>query len=169
MRFSGAQSLLYTGGMPRVAAISYSPKSDEPRPEDHYHRLSCASAVLVADHGIEGDRKGAGGKRQLNVMSAEMLVVLRDEGFKTDPGEMGEQIVLEGIDIDRLADGTRLRIGDSAVIEVGFPRTGCSRFERIQGKFKGLVRGRLGMMVRVVHGGQIAVGDPVEIEPAPGK
>ena len=168
MRFSAAVCLLYTGGMPRVIAISYSPKADEPRPEDFYHRVPCASAALVVDRGIEGDRKGAaGGKRQLNVMSAEMLAGLRDEGFKTQPGEMGEQIVLEGIDIDCLAGGTRLRIGSSAIIEVEYPRTGCSRFERIQGKFKGLVRGRLGMMVRVVQSGQIGVGDPVEFEPAP--
>lgn len=152
--------------MPRVAAITYSPPADEPRPEYRYHRVACTSALLVVDRGIEGDRKAAGERRQINVMSAEMLSELRSEGFKTDPGQMGEQIVLEGVAVDSLPAGTRLRIGGTAIIEIVYPRTGCSRFERIQGKHKALVRGRLGMMVRVVAGGPIAVGAPVEIEAA---
>jgi MOSC domain-containing protein YiiM len=60
-----------------------------------------------------------------------------------------------------------LRLGSTATVEVVLPRSGCDRFERIQGKHKGLVRGRLGMMVRVVTDGPIAVNDAVEIEPAP--
>ena len=152
--------------MARVAAITYSPPAEEKRPEHHYHRVPSTNALLVVDSGIEGDRKAAGERRQINVVSAEMLTELRGEGFKTEPGQMGEQIVLEGVAVDGLAAGTRLRIGGTAVIEIVYPRTGCSRFERIQGKHKGLVRGRLGMMVRVVASGPIAVGDPVEIEAA---
>src|SRR5207237_263547 len=102
-------------------------------------------------------------QRQINVMSAEALHVLADEGFKTRPGELGEQIVIEGLDVNALPVGARIRLGATAIIEVTMPRTGCDRFEHIQGKFKGLVRGRLGAMVRVVAGGPIAVGDPASI------
>lgn len=149
--------------MPFIASICYSPPADVPRPADHYHRVSMPEAQLVADCGIEGDRKGKGGSRQVNLMSAETLAHLRDEGFHTAPGEMGEQIVLEGIDVDGLAEGARLRLGGSAVVEINIPRTGCDRFERIQKKFKGLVRGRMGVMARVVVGGPIAVGDAVAV------
>lgn len=147
--------------MPSIVSICYSPPVEVPRPQDHYHRVSVSEARLVEECGIEGDRKSKGGARQINLMSAETLAHLREEGFRTGPGEMGEQIVLEGIDVDSLRQGDRLGLGDSAVIEIGIPRTGCDRFEKIQGMFKGLVRGRMGVIARVITGGPIAVGDPV--------
>src|SRR5262249_10475835 len=142
--------------MSRIASIAFSPPTENARPADHYHRISAESAVLVAGLGIEGDRKSKGGDRQVNVMSATSLAGLRDEGFKTAPGEMGEQIIVDGIDVDGLTAGTRLRLGPTATIEVVLPRTGCDRFEHIQGKHKKLARGRMGVIVRVVTGGPIA-------------
>jgi MOSC domain-containing protein YiiM len=150
--------------MAQIVSIAWSPQRSEPRPKDHYHRDSFSSAVLTVDRGIEGDRKGKGRDRQLNIMSAETLASLAAEGFKTGPGQMGEQIVLEGIEIDSLPVGARIRLGESAVVEVTIARTGCDRFEHIQGKLTRLVRGRLGVMARVVTGGPIALGDPVTIE-----
>ncbi len=152
--------------MPQIASIVFSPPTDRPRPEDHYDRVVVAIAVLVANAGIENDRKGRGGDRQINIMAAETLAALRDEGFKTGPGEMGEQIVLSGIDVNTLPAQARLRLGGDAIVEVVLPRTGCDRFERIQGKHKKLARGRLGVIARVITGGAIAVGDPVAIEPS---
>jgi MOSC domain-containing protein YiiM len=79
---------------------------------------------------------------------------------------MGEQIVVAGIDTAAVAVGTRVRLG-AAVVEVTLPRTGCSRFERIQGgRSKRSVTGRLGVMARVVEAGEVAVGDAVELLPA---
>jgi MOSC domain-containing protein YiiM len=147
--------------MPKVVSITYSPPAEVPRPKDAYHRVAFAQANLVVDCGIEGDRKGKGGDRQINVMSAAALARLNSEGFQTAPGQMGEQIVIDGIEVDSLVKGARLQLGPSAVIETVIPRTGCDRFEHIQGKFKGLARGRMGQIVRVIVGGPIAVGDPV--------
>ncbi|HEY3968810.1 MAG TPA: MOSC domain-containing protein [Planctomycetaceae bacterium] len=147
--------------MPIIISITYSPPVEVPRPKDQYHRVSVSQANLLAGHGIEGDRKGKWANRQLNVMSAETLKVLHDEGFQTAPGELGEQIVIDGIDVDALPVGSQIQLGSAAIIEVTMPRTGCDRFEHIQGKFKGLVRGRLGAMARVIAGGPIAIGDPV--------
>lgn len=145
--------------MPAIVSIAYSPPNEVSRPADRYQRLPTQQATLLAGQGIEGDRKGKWGERQINVMSAETLALLQNEGFKTGPGEMGEQIVIAGIDFNALPVGARVQLGASAIIEVTMPRTGCDRFEHIQGKFKGLARGRLGAMVRVVAGGPIAVGD----------
>jgi MOSC domain-containing protein YiiM len=152
--------------MSRIVSITYSPPAEVPRPKDAYHRVAFAQANLVADRGIEGDRKSRGGDRQINVMSAEALRALRAEGFQTAAGQMGEQLVIEGIDVDLLAKGSRLQVGPSAIIETVIPRTGCDRFEHIQGKFKGLARGRMGQIVRVIVGGPIAVGDPVVLLPS---
>jgi hypothetical protein len=151
--------------MPQIVNIAFSPPASVPRPEDRYHRIPSATAVLVVDLGIQDDRKSKGGRRQINIMSAATLARLGEEGFTTAPGAMGEQIVLDGIEVDGLPEGTRIRLGQSALVEVTCPRTGCDRFEHIQGMHKRLVRGRLGVMARVTAGGPIAVGESAMIEP----
>jgi MOSC domain-containing protein YiiM len=152
--------------MPHVVSICYKPAGVEQRPADHFARLVVAEAVLVEGHGIDGDAKGGRdkhgtNKRQLNVMFAETMAGLRAEGFKAAPGELGEQIVVAGLDESALTPGTRLALGGSAVIEVTLPRTGCDRFAHIQGKPKEIARGRLGIMARVVTGGTVRTGDEV--------
>jgi MOSC domain-containing protein YiiM len=146
----------------RVVSIVYRPR-DSGRPEDHYAREPLERAQLIEFQGIEGDTKG-GGDRQLNIMLAEMLAELAAEGFQTAPGAMGEQIVVFGLDPAALIPGAHLKLG-SAVIEIGIPRTGCARFESIQGKPRQSAKGRLGAMARVVTSGTVAVGDDVEAWP----
>jgi len=147
--------------MASIVSIAYSPPTEIPRPKDHYHRVPATEAMLLADRGIEFDRKGKGGDRQLSIMSAATLAILREEGCHTGPGQMGEQLVLEGVDVDNLAAGSQIRLGATAIVEVVEPRTGCDRFEHIQGQHKKLVRGRFGIIARVRVSGKIAVGDDV--------
>jgi MOSC domain-containing protein YiiM len=146
--------------MAEIYSLVYKPQ-DENAP-DHYTRLPLESAELVAGRGISGDLNGRGKKeRNLNVMSFETLQELSGEGFRTQPGEMGEQIAIRGLDVGALPAGTRLQLGDSAVIEVVKLRTGCERFEAIQGRLRSEAAGRLGVMATVVTGGTVRVGDPV--------
>ena len=154
-----------SSSMPRVASIVFTPRDVEIRkPQDRYARVAVERTRLVEFQGIEGDAKGSSGDRQLNIMLAEMLAELALEGFQTAPGAMGEQIVVAGLDPASLVVGARMKLG-AAIIEIGIPRTGCARFEMIQGKPKQAAKGRLGVMARVIKGGEISVGDLVEIMP----
>jgi MOSC domain-containing protein YiiM len=144
-----------------VVSIVYRPVGTN-RPQDRYERVPAERVQLIEAHGIEGDRKGGSKKRQLNVMLAEQLAELGAEGFQVAPGEMGEQIVVAGVDPTALVEGARLKLG-AAVIEVFEPRTGCARFEMIQGKSRHDAAGRLGVIAGVVVGGEVAVGDAVEV------
>jgi MOSC domain-containing protein YiiM len=149
--------------VPTIVSIVFKPAEVEAKPADRYARIAVDSAEMVAGKGIDGDRKGSGEERHLNVMSRETLDTLRADGCKTGPGEMGEQIVVDGIDVNRLLAGTRLRLGSAAMIEVVKPRTGCARFERIQKIAIKHTTNRLGVMCRVDLGGQIHVGDEVAV------
>ena len=146
-----------------VVSIVYKPESDITDPENHYLRISLNTAKLVARYGIEGDRKGGNPKRNLNIMSYETLETLRKDGFSTLPGQMGEQIIIQGIDVGQLVEGAQLQIGDQACVEVVSHRTGCQRFEKIQGKSPQLAAGRMGVMAKVVTSGRIAIGDAVKV------
>jgi len=149
--------------MIRVTSIVYKPEGSLPDPEDRYLRTPLESASLVAGCGIDGDRKGGNPKRNLNIMSYETLEALREEGFNTSPGQMGEQIVIQGLDLSKLEAGDRLTIGDAAIVEILSHRTGCQRFEHIQGKTAQQAAGRMGIMAKVITGGNIAVGDSVKL------
>lgn len=148
--------------MTQIASIVYKPIG-QPEPPDAYLRVDLDEAVLVAGYGIEGDAKGGHPNRSLNIMSYESLTVLRGQGFYTEPGQMGEQIVIHQLDVDHLAPGTRVQLGMEAVIEVVEPRNGCQKFQAHQGKPLKLVAGQMGVMARVVNGGTIRVGDPVRV------
>jgi MOSC domain-containing protein YiiM len=149
--------------MNSVISIVYKPESAASDPEDRYIRVMLSSATLVAGYGIEGDRKGGNPKRNLNILSFETLEMLREDGFGTRPGQMGEQIVIQGLDVGKLVAGDRFQIGDHACVEVVSHRTGCQRFEYIQGRTRQQAAGRMGIMAKVVASGMIAVGDPVKL------
>ena len=148
-----------------LISIVYKPDGSVPDPESQYLREPLNSANLIASYGIEGDRKGGNPKRNLNIMSFETLQELREEGFQTQPGEMGEQLVIQGLDTGKLKAGDRFQIGEHACIEVVNQRTGCDHFERIQGKSPQLAAGRMGVMAKVITGGMIGVGDAIQLLP----
>ena len=129
-----------------------------------YNRIQAECVSLVAGHGIDGDRKaGHNPRRQINVMSLETLQALAGEGWRVGPGEMGEQMVISGLDVMALAEGTRLKIGDSAVVEIFKPREPCDWLGLIQGKNFEDVIGRAGVFVGVITGGNVCVGDAVSV------
>jgi MOSC domain-containing protein YiiM len=149
--------------MPHLHSIAYTPYDVDRQPRDHFARVAVQQARLIANHGIDGDAKATSGKRQLNVMLAETVEQLRAEGLHTAPGQLGEQLVLAGLNPNELAPGVRLRIGDDAVIEFGKPRTPCDRFAHIQGVPVESAVGRIGYMARVINDGEITIGSPVAL------
>ncbi len=144
--------------MGTIASIVYRPEQNHPK--DHFSRVTLQTANLIVGNGIEGDLKGSNPARQLNIMSRETLDTLATEGFMTAPGQMGEQIVVSGVDVNTLPEGAQIQLGD-AIIEVYKPRTGCDRFEAIQGLPPSQAAKRLGVIAGVIKSGTINVGDPV--------
>jgi len=149
--------------MPAIVSIAYSPTHLPAEPHDHYQRVPVTQAALVVGHGIQGDRKGGSPTRQLNIMSADELAPLAAAGFKLAPGQMGEQIVISGLDLAALEPSAQIQLGEVAVVEVVSHRTGCERFEHIQGHPPTEAAGRLGVMAKVTTAGPIAVGDLVRL------
>jgi len=148
-----------------LSSIVYKPQHLEAKPQDRFARESVEMAHLLEGYGIEGDRKGGHPTRQLNIMCAEMLDELATEGFSVQPGQMGEQLIVRGLDvnINALPEGTVLQMGADAKVEVTGARNGCQRFEDIQGRSRTLAEGKLGVMARVIASGDITINDPVSI------
>ena len=148
--------------MPSIVSIAIKPAGIESRPADRFARVAVECATLVEGRGIAGDCKGKG-DRHLNVMCRDTLDQMQREGCRVGPGEMGEQIVLDGIIVEQLPTGARLQLGDEAIIEVVQQRTPCSRFEQIQRTSIKKAWGRVGVMAPVNRGGAVQVGDDVRV------
>lgn len=148
--------------MAQVVSIVYKPKAAAEKTATFY-RVALDAANLIAGYGIEGDSKGGHRKRQLNILSAETVDALAAEGFRVEPGELGEQIVVRGLDVESLPPGTRFLLGESAVVEVVGLREPCKRLATAQDRPASAVEGRVGIIARVVSSGPIQVGDTVAL------
>ena len=111
--------------------------------------------------------------RQVHLIHAELHDELRVSGFTVSAGQMGENVTTRGIDLLGLPLGTRLRLGDAAVVEVTGLRNPCAQLERIQAGLmaatlaqdaQGRVVRKAGIMGIVVAGGDVRPGDAIRIE-----
>jgi len=157
--------------MPQITSIAYQPRDRHyADPMSDYIRVPVEAATLVADHGIDGDRKAGHNKtRQVNLLSAEWLAARAAEGYRAAPGEFGEQLIVAGLAVETLPAGTMLALGPQAILTITKGRTGCERLQAVQPRPTGGL-GPIGVLARVVMGGPIRVGDAVRVlEPAAGQ
>lgn len=143
--------------MGRLVSIAYSSQHGLPRPLHN-------RATIIAGHGIDGDlRAGRSTARHLNIMDAETLAELRSAGFPVGPGVMGENLIVEGLRLDQQPAGTRIRIGGSVIAETTKLREPCTNLTPIDARMPEAVVNRVGMLATVLEGGEIRVGDSIEI------
>ena len=94
--------------------------------------------TLIKDHGVEGDAHAGHfiqhrylakktpllfNNRQVHLIASELFTELASSGFHVSPGELGENVTTEGLNLTYLPLGTCLRIGSSAVVELTGLRT----------------------------------------------
>jgi MOSC domain-containing protein YiiM len=150
--------------MSTIISLVYQPSKTLHEPPYQYNRVPADTLDLVAGHGIKGDHKaGRNPNRQVNIMSQEEMDELAQRGWRTAPGEMGEQIVISGLVLGMLPPGTLIHLGRSAIVEVAALRTGCAWLEQVQGRNRSETAGKIGVMGRVITSGNIAVGDVVRV------
>lgn len=112
----------------------------------------------VVNRGLRGCAHAQpGGLRQVLLMDIETL-----DALSLRPGEIKENVVTRGLDVRGLRAGMRLRIG-GALLEVTVPCHPCMRMETVRAGLKNELRGRRGMLCRVVESGLLHVGDTIAL------
>ena len=150
------------------------------------------SIKLIEGIGVEGDAH-AGKKvqhlylvkkdptqpnlRQVHLIHSELLNELNEEGFSVGPGQLGENITTQGIDLLNLPTGAKLHLGDQAVVEVTGLRNPCHQIDGFQ---KGMLNAvvdrdeegnlirKAGVMGVVLVGGKVRPRDAIKIYLPPG-
>ena len=166
-----------------VVAVSRSPTHSMAKPSQPVIRL-------LAGLGVEGDAHAGTTVRhrylrrrdpsqpnlaQVHLLHAELHDELRAGGFDLAPGEMGENVTTRGVHLLGLPTGTRLRLGDTAVVEVTGLRTPCCRLDGIQPGLMAATRAKVGrklffkagIMAVVVAGGEVGPGDAIRVDLPP--
>ncbi len=120
-------------------------------------------ATLRENFGIVGDAHSSSKwHRQVSLLAIESVEKMRSAGLNVGPGDFAENITTEGIDLLALPVGTRIRIGP-AVAEVTQIGKTCHSRCAIYHQAGDCVMPREGIFVRVLKGGTIRVGDPIEV------
>jgi MOSC domain-containing protein YiiM len=115
-----------------------------------------AIAEAVADLGFAGCMHARSGKRQLLLVDRETL-----DAAGLVPGIIRENITTEGLNVNGLALGERLRIG-TALLQVSAVCTPCDQLEKVRPGLRREMYGRRGMLCRVLEGGTIHAGDAIQ-------
>jgi MOSC domain-containing protein YiiM len=116
------------------------------------------SVRAVADLGLEGDLHAKqGSARQVLFMDEETLAA-----FGLNVGRVRENITTRGMALNTLAEGTHLRAG-SAVFEITKSCAPCEFINDIQPGLRDKMEGQRGMLARVIEGGELRVGDVVQV------
>src|SRR5690349_13511519 len=120
------------------------------------------SATLISGLGIQGDKHAvAVSDRQVLLADKEAL-----DAVGVTPGTIKENLTVEGLNVMDLPEGSRLRLGTSAVLEITKICEPCFRMDEIRDGLKQELEGRRGMVARVIQGGTIHLGDPIQVEEA---
>ena len=169
----------------RVVAVA---RDDEHR----FSKPTRESITLVAGIGVEGDAHAGTtvqhlsrvrrdpttpNLRQVHLIHSELFDDMAGRGHEVPPGGLGENITTAGVDLLGLSRGTRLEIGDEAVIEITGLRNPCAQINGLSdGLMKELVyvdasgdTVRLaGVMSIVLSGGVVRPGDGIRVIPPAG-
>ncbi len=134
-------------------------------------------SLTITPAGVEGDfnrwrtEEAHGDPNQaVLLLSEEILVDLRAEGWPVQPGELGENVTLAGLPPEALRTGARVHLGevvlelskpcDPCIVLYSLPYVGVERGPA----FIRTLRGRRGWFARVVTGGTVRPDMLVEVK-----
>ncbi len=120
-------------------------------------------AFISKDHGLEGDAHAGKWHRQVSFLSSEAIDSARQKGLDVTFGDFAENIATTGIDWKTLPPGTRVRLGDSVVVEITQIGKECHNKCAIYYKAGDCIMPREGVFGRVLDEGKIRCGDAIEI------
>lgn len=120
-------------------------------------------ALLIPDHGIEGDAHAGPWHRQVSFLSSESIDKARTRGIDVSFGDFAENIATSGIDWEKVPIGTRVQLGGSALVEITQIGKECHKKCSIYYLAGDCIMPREGIFSRVITGGLIQVSDTITI------
>ncbi|MGF0096321.1 molybdenum cofactor synthesis domain-containing protein [Peptoniphilus sp. SGI.035] len=144
--------------MPKICALCISEKKGT-------QKYAKESVEVVKGFGLLNDAHAGNWHRQVSLLSKESVEEFEKtkEGIKIPEGAFGENILIKGLDFDKIKVDTVIVSGDVRlqVTQIGKEcHKGCS----IRNSVGDCIMPREGVFARVLHGGVLKKGDDISVE-----
>lgn len=117
------------------------------------------SAEVKAGEGLVGDRHAeVGSTRQILMMDRAVMDVL-----EVDPGQLRENITVQGVSLFGLKEGQTLKVGNGLEFKIGELCDPCDNMDHIRPGLREKIEGQRGLFVTPLFSGTVNVGDDVTI------
>ena len=125
-------------------------------------KVEVPSIKVLVNHGIVGDAHAGNWHRQISLLAEESIGKMRQSGMELTPGAFAENIVTEGIELNTLLVGTKLKIGNTMleVTQIGKECHNDCEIKKTAGK---CVMPTEGIFAIVLTEGIISRGDLIEV------
>ncbi|UCD97550.1 MAG: MOSC domain-containing protein [Chloroflexota bacterium] len=153
-------------------------------------KIEVESIQLFKNHGVVGDYHSGElvrhrylakkdptkpNLRQVLLIDTNILAMLSQLNIHLRPGMMGENILLEGIDLMSLSLGSQIVVGE-ALLEITEIRNPCNQLEAIHPGLEAAAKTtgsgpdprNAGMLARVLRGGWVRPGDEAYVRKSAG-
>ncbi|MFO7572585.1 MAG: MOSC domain-containing protein [Gaiellaceae bacterium] len=113
--------------------------------------------TAVQSHGLDECAHANPPMREVLFVSKEHL-----DAVGVAPGAVRENVLVEGVDVHSWPIGQRVRAGE-ALFEITMVCDPCHKMDRLRPGLRAEIDGRRGMLAHVVEGGEITLGDRVQL------
>ena len=117
--------------------------------------------LLIENFGLKDDAHAGDWHRQISLLAMESIEKIKAKGLDVGPGDFAENITTIGINLVSLPIGTRLKIGDEALVEVTQIGKECHARCAIYHQTGDCVMPKEGIFAKVLKGGKVKKGDQI--------
>jgi len=132
-------------------------------PERGQIKNEIPEANVIEDYGIENDGHAGAWGRQVTCLNLEsVLKTNKEKNLNAGPGEFAENLLIEGVDLNKIKVEGRLKIGSDVILQV--TQIGKEDHPSVVTRTLGVsLLPYEGLFCKVIKGGKIKKGDPVEV------
>jgi MOSC domain-containing protein YiiM len=140
----------------KILSVNMSQKKGEKKTN-----IDCG--LFLENLGLENDAHAEPGIRQVSLLAKESIEKIKAKGLDVQYGDFAENLTTEGIDLPLLPVGTKLKVGDTVLLEVSQIGKVCHNRCNIFYTVGDCVMPREGIFAKVLTSGEIKINDPIEI------
>lgn len=140
----------------RVIAVSVSLKKG-------VKKTNIRLGKFIENYGLENDAHAGDWHRQVSLLAKESIARIREKGIDVNPGDFAENITTEGIRLWKISVGTRMKLGEKAIVEITQIGKECHNRCSIYHQVGDCVMPREGIFVRVLKRGEVKPGDLIQV------
>lgn len=126
-------------------------------------KTDVGQGMLQKGFGLVGDAHGGDWHRQVSLLADESIEKMRGAGLDVGAGDFAENLTTRGIHLYSLPIGTRLKVGENALLEITQIGKVCHDRCAIYHQAGDCVMPREGIFAIVLESGPVKTGDVVEV------